>query len=109
MFGSRIKTPTVKSATNTFSSSGATVEHKTYSQKKGNNKDRRIQAQIELIAQQKWEIENLKATQATRVIPQQLVNAISQATSCLYVGSKKTQPDNSSNVGKKFVGTARAP
>ena len=70
MFGSQIKTPKVNSATNSVSSSGASTEHKTCPQKKGNNKERKIQAQTELIAQQKWEIENLKATQATRVSPQ---------------------------------------
>ena len=62
---------------------------------------------MELIEKQKWEIENLKATQATRVSSQQLVNAISQAMSCLYVGNKKTPDSNSSNGGKKFVGTPR--
>ena len=61
MYGSRIKMPKVKSATDNVSSSGALKEQKTCSQKKGNNKDRKIQAQTELITQQKWEIENLKA------------------------------------------------
>ena len=66
-----------------------------------------IQAQTRLIEQQKWEIENLKATQATGVSPQQLVNAILQAMSYLYVGNKKTLTNNSSNGDKKFVGTPR--
>ena len=38
-----------------------------------------------------------------------MVNAISQAMSCLYVGDKKTLTGNSSNGGKKFVGTPRPP
>ena len=107
MFSLQIKTPKMKSATNSVSLSGASMEGKTHSQKKRNNKDRNIQAQTELIAQQKWEIENLKAAHATRVSPKQLVNDISQAMSCLYAGSKKTHPDNSSNGGRKFVGTPR--
>ena len=64
---------------------------------------------MELIAQQKWEIENLKATQATGVSPQQLVSAILQAMSSLYVCSKKTPTDNQSNCGNKFAGTPRPP
>ena len=63
---------------------------------------------MELIEKQKWEIENLKAAQATGVSPQQLVNAISQAMSCLYVGDKKA-PSNTRNSGKKFTGTPRPP
>ena len=64
---------------------------------------------MELIEKQKWEIENLKATQATRVSSQQLVNAISQAMSCLYVGTKKAPMENTSNGGKKYIGTPRPP
>ena len=102
MFGLHIKTPKVKSATNSVSSSGAPNEHKTHSQKKGTQKDRKIQAQMELIAQQKWEIENLKAAQATQVSPQHLVSAILQAMSCLYVGNKHVPSDSQSNGGTKF-------
>ena len=69
----------------------------------------KIQAQTELIEKQKWEIENLKAAQATGEIPQQLVNAILQAMSCLYVGNKKTPVNNNINNGKKFMGTPRPP
>ena len=50
----------MKTATNSISSSGALKEQKTHSQKKGNSKDRKIQAQTELIEKQKWEIENLE-------------------------------------------------
>ena len=78
-------------------------------QKKGNQKDRKIQVQTELMAQQKLEIETLKATQVTGVILQWLVSAISQAMSCLYVDNKKTPSDNQSHGGNKFVGTPRPP
>ena len=81
MFGSQIKTPKIKTATNSISLSRASKEQKTHSQKKGNNKDRKVQGLTELIEKQKQEIENLKAAQ-------QLVNTISQAKSCLYVGTK---------------------
>ena len=90
MFGSRIKAPKLKAAMNSINSSGAIKEQKTRSQKKNSGKDRKIKAQTELIEKQKREIENLKAAQATGVSPQQLVTAISQAMSCLYVGDKKT-------------------
>ena len=63
---------------NSISLSGASKEQKTCSQKKGNSKDRKIQAQMELIEKQKWESENLKAAQATEASSQQLVSAISQ-------------------------------
>ena len=52
IFGSCIKTSKVKPATNSVSSSGAPRVHKTSSQK-GNQKDRKTKAQVELIAQQK--------------------------------------------------------
>ena len=90
MFGSVIKTPKVTNVTNSVSPSGAPVESKTHSQKKGTNKDRKIQARMKLIEQQKMEIENLKATQATGVSPKQLVNAMLQAMACLNVDNKKT-------------------
>ena len=112
MFGSRIKAPKMKAAMNSVSSSGALKEQKTHSQKKNSNKDKRIEAQTELIEQQKWEIENLKATQAMGVRLQQhlqLVSAITQVMSCLYVGDKKTPMENNSNTGKKFMRTPRPP
>ena len=105
MFGLRIKTPKMKTAANSVSSSGALKEQK----KKNSNKDKKIKAQTELIEQQKWKIENLKAAQATVVSPQQLVTAITQVMSCLYVGNKKTPTENNSNSGKKFTGTPRPP
>ena len=76
--------------------------------KKNSGKDKKIKAQTELIEKQKWEIENLKAAQATGVSQQQLVMAISQAMSCLYVGDKKTQPSKTDR-GNKFMGIPRLP
>ena len=108
MFGSRIKAPKLKAATTSVSSSGALKEQKTRSQKKNSGNDQKIKAQTELIEKQKWEIENLKATQATGVSPQQLVTAISQAMSCLYVGDKKIQPSKTDS-GSKFMGIPRPP
>ena len=77
MFGSRIKALKLKAAMNSVNSSGALKEQKIRSQKKNSGKDKKIKAQTELIDKQKWEIENLKSTQATGVSPQQLVTAIS--------------------------------
>ena len=107
MFRLRIKVPKMKTTTDSVSLSGALKEQKTHSQKKSNSKDKKIQAQTELIEKQKWEIENLKATQATEVSLQQLV--ILQVMSCLYVGNKKTPTENTCNSGKKFMGTPRPP
>ena len=98
----------MKAATNSVSSSGALKEQKTRSQRKNSGKDKNIKAQTELIEKQKWEIENLKAAQATGVSPQQLVTAISQAMSCLYVGDKKTQPSKIKS-GSKYIGTTQTP
>ena len=64
MFGSQIKAPKMKAATNNISSSAALNEQKTCSQKKNTSKHKKIQAQMELIEKQKQEIENLKAVQA---------------------------------------------
>ena len=75
----------MKAAMNNISSSGALKEQKAHSQKKNSGKDKKILAQMELIEKQRWEIENLKATKATGVSPQQLVTAILQAMSCLHV------------------------
>ena len=58
MFSLRIKAPKMKTATNSVSSSGTLKEQKTHSQKKSNSKDKKIQAQTELIEKQKQEIEN---------------------------------------------------
>ena len=51
------------------------------------------QVQTELIEQEKKEIERLKATQTPGVDTQQLVKAITQAISCMYVGTKKLASD----------------
>ena len=57
---------------------------------------------MELIEQQKWEIENVKATQATSVSPQQLVSVILQAMSCFYRGNKKTTTDDQKKVARNL-------
>ena len=62
---------------NSVDSSGVLKGQKTHSQKKNSGKDKKIKAQTELIEKQKWEIKNLKATQATGVSPQQLVTGTS--------------------------------
>ena len=98
----------MKAATNSVSLSGALKEQKTRSQKKNSGKDKKIKAQTDLTEKQKQEIENLKAAQTTGASPQQLVTAISQAMSCLYVGNKKIQP-NKTNSGSKFMGIPRPP
>ena len=108
LFGLQIKVPKLKATTNSVISCGALKEQRTSSQKKNSGKDKKINAQMELIEKQKWEIENLKATQATGVSPQQLVTAISQTMSCLYVGDKKTQPSKTDS-GNKFMGIPRPP
>ena len=64
MFGSWTKALKMKAATNNISSSGALKDQKTHSQKMNISKDKKIQAKMELIKKQKWEIENLKAMQA---------------------------------------------
>ena len=76
MLGLQIKMPKIKTAMNSISSSGASKEQKTHSQKKGNSKGRKIQTQTKLIEQQMWEIENVKAAHATTVSSQQLVSVI---------------------------------
>ena len=53
MFGSGIKPPRVKSATNSFSSSETKMAHKTHFQKRGDQKKKKLQAQTLLIEQQK--------------------------------------------------------
>ena len=58
MFRSQIRAPKIKAATNNISSSAALKEQKTHSQKKNSGKDKKIQAQTELIEKQKQEIEN---------------------------------------------------
>ena len=60
MFGLYSRTPKVKSATNSISLSEAPMEHEIHFQKRGYKKKKTLQAQTELIQQQKWETENLK-------------------------------------------------
>ena len=55
------------------------------------------------------ENQKLKATEGTRFSQQQLVSAILQAKSCLYVGNKNTATENQDKGGKKFVGKPRPP
>ena len=59
------------------------------------------QVQTELVEQQKREIEKLKATQAPGLDTQQLVKAITQAMSCMYVGKKKLASDQETK-GNQF-------
>ena len=49
------------------------------------------QVQVKLIEQQKLESENLKATHTTGISPQQVLTAITQDMSCMYMGAK-SQP-----------------
>ena len=62
---------------------------KTHSQEWGQRNKKKCQVQTELIEQQKQEIEKLKATQAPRISPKQLVKTITQAMSCIYLDGKK--------------------
>ena len=57
MFGSQMKELKIKTAVNSVSLSGASKEKMTHSQKKGNSKDTKIQAQTVLIEKQRHEIE----------------------------------------------------
>ena len=64
------------------------------------------QVQTELIEQQKREIGKLKAAQAPGIDTQQLVKAITQAMSCMYVGTKKLASYQGTK-GKPFLETSR--
>ena len=85
---------------------------KTGEQKKSNSQlhaqknKKKWQVQTELIECQKREIEKLKAAQAPGIDKQQLVKAITQAMSCMYVGTKKLASDQETK-GKPFLGTDR--
>ena len=79
-------------------------QKKTHSQLHAQKNKKKWQVQTELIEQQKKEIEQLKAAQASGVDPQQLVKAITQAMSCMYVGTKKSACDHETR-GKPFLGT----
>ena len=81
-------------------------QKKTHSQLHAQKNKKKWQVQTQLIEQQKKEIEKLKATQAPRVDTQQLVKAITQAMSCMYVGTKKLASDQETR-GKPFLGTNR--
>ena len=109
MFGSWIKAPKLKAATNNISSSGALKEQKTHSQKKNISKGRKIQAQTELIEKQKLEIENLKAMQATEVKPTTISNQLYHrpCLACMWA-TRKIHPVRSHS-GNKFMGTPRPP
>ena len=83
-------------------------QKKTHSQLCAQKNKKQWQVQTELIEQQKKEIEKLKATQAPGVDTQQLVKAITQAMSCMYVGTKKSASDQETR-GKTFLVTNRPP
>ena len=81
-------------------------QKKTCSQLHAQKNKKKWQVQTELIEQQKKEIGKLKAAQAPGVDTQQLVKAITQAMSCMYVGTKKLASDQETR-GKPFLGTNR--
>ena len=112
MFGSQSKKVKVSAAAHaiddvTFAKIGE--QKKTGSQLHAQKNKKRWQVQTELIEQQKKkEIEKLKATQASGDDTQQLVKAIPQAMSCMYVSTKKSASDQKTR-GKPFLGTNRPP
>ena len=92
MFGSQIKKIKVRTAVHAIDNVNSVKsgeQKKTHSQVCAQDSKKKWQEQTELIEQQIQEIENLKATQAPGINPQQLVKTIKQAISCMYVGAKK--------------------
>ena len=109
MFGSRNKKVKVSTATHAIedvTSAKTGEQRKTNSQLHAQKNKKKWQVQTELNEQQKREIERLKATQAPGIDTQQLVKAIAQAMSCMYVGTKKLACDQETK-GKPFLGTSR--
>ena len=76
MFGLQTILPKVKPATNSASTFGSPMDQKTCSQKKSDQK-KKIASPNRANSTAKMEIENLKATQTTKVSMQQLGSAIS--------------------------------
>ena len=52
-------------------------------------------------------IANLKSAQSTRMSWQQLATGITQAMSCMYIGTKKSSVDNIPTSWKPFLGISR--
>ena len=107
MSGSRSKKVKVSTATHTIddvTSAKIGELKKTCSQLCAQKNKKKWQLQTELTEQQIKESEKLKATQAPGVDAQQLVKAITQAMSCMYVGTKKLASDQET-IGKPFSGT----
>ena len=110
MFGSyskKVKVSTAAYARWHYLCQNRRMEEDPFSEFAQKNKKKWL-VQTELIVQQKKEIEKLKVTQAPGVIPQQLVKTISQAMSCIYVGTKKSASEQETG-GKPFLGTNRPP
>ena len=84
------KTPKIGVAVNTIRNSLSNV---TGEQKKSSSqiKKEKRKVQLDLIAQQKQEIENLKAMQSLRMNPQKFVSTIMQVMFCMYVAAKNQQ------------------
>ena len=62
-----------------------------------------IPVKADIIVQQAWEIEMLKAMLATCMNVQQLGNAVMQVMACMYVGaSKKPSEEKKLSGGKPF-------
>ena len=109
MFGSQTKKVKVSTATHAIenvTSAKPGEQKKSNSQLHAQKNKKKWQVQTELIEQQKREIEKLKAAQAPGIDTQQLVKAITQAMSCMYVGTKKLASDQETK-GKPFLGTSR--
>ena len=109
MFGSRtkkVKVSTTTHAIENVTSAKPGEQRKSNSQLRAQKNKKKWQVQTELIDQQKREIEKLKAAQAPGIDTQQLVKAITQAMSCMYVGTKKVASDQETK-GKPFLGTSR--
>ena len=104
MFGYQSKKVKVIIATHTINdvtSAKLGKQKKTHSQLHAQKNKKKWQVQTKLIEQQQKEIEKLKAAQALGVDTQQLVKAITQAMSCMYVGTKKSASDQETR-GKPF-------
>ena len=93
MFGLCTKR-TLITSTNASKTSGE--QKMTHSQ----TKRKKILKCTELTEQQRKETENLKATQATRVSPQQLVTISQAIMSCMYVGPKNPSSECKNNDDK---------
>ena len=65
----------------------------------------KVKAQLDLTVQQKKkEIKNLKVTQSLSICLPKLVNTITQAMTCMYVGTAKKPTENKPSSKKTFQG-----